>query len=131
MQLKRIAPRFIAALTVVGLCAGLASRMALAVQDETPAPKHSIKDVMKEHKKGGLLPKILAGEGTEDDKKNLLDMYISMLEAKPPKGEMDSWQKLAGAQALAAAKLVVGREGAIDELKEATNCAGCHKPHKP
>ena len=101
-------------------------------EEEAVKPKHTIKEVMKvgNHPKNGLLKKILAGEGTDDDKKMLLDLYISLLESKPKKGEMDSWQRLAGESAKAAAKVVVGREGALEELKKATNCKACHTPHK-
>ena len=58
-------------------------------------------------------------------------MYVSLVENDPPKGEKDSWQRLAGGAALAAAKVAVGREGAEAELKAAMNCAACHKQHKP
>lgn len=115
------------------VCLGLTATLSVADdKDEEKKPKHTIKEVMKEQKKGGLLPKVISGEASDEEKKQLLDMYISMLEAKPPKGDMNSWQKLAGASALAAAKVVVGREGAIDELKKSGGaCAACHKAHKP
>jgi hypothetical protein len=32
---------------------------------------------------------------------------------------------------MAAAKVMAGREGSIQELTKATNCAACHKVHKP
>jgi len=123
------------AIAGLALCIGLGLTATLSVaddKDDEKKPKHTIKEVMKEQKKGGLLPKVLSGEASDEEKKQLLDMYISMLEAKPPKGEMESWQKLAGASALAAAKVVVGREGALDELKKSGGaCAACHKAHKP
>jgi hypothetical protein len=121
--------KIVAATLAASVCACFVT-VSRAQDEEAPKPKHTIKEVMKAHK-GGLLKKLVAGEGTAEEKKMFLDMSISLLEAKPPKGEMNSWQKLAGGQALAAAKLVVGREGAEDELKKATNCAACHKPHKP
>ncbi|MCA9128250.1 MAG: hypothetical protein KDB22_14255 [Planctomycetales bacterium] len=111
--------------------AGNVPSKAVGADEETKA-KHTIKEVMKigHNKESGVLGKVLSGNATDDEKKLLLDLYISMLESKPKKGEMDSWQKLAGGTALAAAKVVVGREGALDELKEASNCAACHKLHK-
>ena len=95
-------------------------------------PKHTIKDVMKKAMKGktSLRSKVIAGEATAEEKKELLDLYISLVESKPEKGEMDSWHTLAGKSVLAAAKVVVGREGAVKELEAATNCAACHKAHK-
>ena len=68
---------------------------------------------------------------TEEEQRELLDLYISLVENTPPMGEMGSWHRLAGGAALAAAKIVVGRDGAIVELKEATNCKACHDSHKP
>lgn len=130
MQNSKVLKRLVA-LGTASLCLGVLVSMSLAAGQDEAKPKYTLKDIMKQHKKGGLLPKILSGEGTAEDKTALLDMYISMFETKPPKGEMDSWQHLAGASTLAAAKVVVGREGAIDELKKATNCAACHKVHKP
>ncbi len=121
-------------LGIASLCAvtGLGSAMSLVrAADEAAAPKHTIKEVMKiAHKEPNLLKKIVAGEGTDEDKKMLLDLYVSMVEGKPSKGDAASWQTLAGKAALAAAKVVVGREGAIQELEAATNCKACHSVHK-
>lgn len=109
----------------------LGARLApSALAQDGAKPKHTLKEVMKVGHKDGLLKKILAGEGTPEDKLLLLDLYISMVEAKPSKGDMASWHDLAGKAALAAAKVSVGREGAIDELKTATNCKACHDVHK-
>lgn len=94
-------------------------------------PKHKIKDVMQTAHKGGLLKKVTDGGGTDKDKTELLDLYISLAENDPPKGDEASWNEKTNAIVLAAAKLVVGREGAADQLKAATNCAACHKAHKP
>ena len=101
--------------------------IVLAAEGE---PKHTIKDVMKTAHKDGLLKKVLAGDASQEEKLILLDNYISLVECEPPKGDMQSWQNLAGRAALAAAKVAVGREDSTDELKAATNCAACHKAHK-
>ena len=103
---------------------------ALAADDEGKA-KHSIKEVMKIANKEKLVNKVVAGDATDEEKKKLLDVFISLLESEPPQGDMASWQKLAGGTALAAAKVVVGREGAEAELKAANNCKACHGVHKP
>lgn len=122
-------------LAVIGF--GLIHTVVYGAQDTDAAqPKHSIKDVMKcAHvaPEGGksLLAKVIAGDASADEKNLLLDVYISLVENEPPKGDMSSWHQLAGRAALAAGKVVVGREGAADELKQATNCAACHKEHKP
>lgn len=103
---------------------------ALADDEESPKPKYTIKEVMKNAHKDGLLKKVVSGDASQDEKVMLLDNYIALVEAKPEKGESDSWQKLAGGAALAAAKVVVGRDGSIEELKVASNCKACHSAHK-
>ena len=120
-----------ATLGVLFLVTAAAAPFALAAQEDDAETKYSTKEIMKEAMKGGLLKKVASGDATDDEKKLLLDMFISLVENKPPKGDMESWHNLAGSSALAAAKVVVGREGAMDELKAATNCKACHSQHKP
>jgi hypothetical protein len=101
-----------------------------------PHPKHSLKQVMLEANKDkdgekSLLKKVIGGNASDAEKIKLLDYYISMVESKPKKGEMDSWHNLAGRAVTAAAKVAVGREGAEEELKASTNCKACHSKHKP
>lgn len=100
-----------------------------ATPPDDAEPKHTIKEVMQAMKKG-LLKKVVSGEATAEEKTQLLDYYISLVENTPKKGDANSWHKLAGDAAKAAAKVVVGREGATDELKAATNCKACHDVHK-
>ena len=101
-----------------------------AEDEEKPKSKYTIKEVMKNVNKDGLLKKVVAGDATQEDKVKLLDNYIALVETKPEKGDNASWQRLAGGAALAAAKVVVGRDGAIEELKVASNCKACHSVHK-
>lgn len=129
MRLQQRFGKFVGGLICLAVLAGTMVA-PLAVAEEEGGPKHSIKEVMKLAHKDGLLKKVLGGEASDDDKKMLLDLYVSMLEGKPKKGDMASWQTLAGKSALAAAKVVVGREGALKELEAATNCKACHSVHK-
>jgi hypothetical protein len=117
---------------VVGVGSIRTWSLSAAEEGDESAAKHTIKEVMKiaHGKESGLLQKVLKGEASEDQKKELLDVYISMVEGKPSKGDLDSWHTLAGGAALAAAKVVVGREGALKELESATNCKACHSVHK-
>lgn len=118
----------------VRIVVAIAAASAFAIaqdSEEAPKAKYTIKEVMKGAMKEGLNKKVIGGKATSEEKLALLDMYISLVENKAPKGEAASWQKYAGAAALAAAKVAVGREGAEQELKTATNCAKCHKAHKP
>ena len=105
--------------------------VAMAVNNNlvAPAPK-SIKEVMKIAHKDGLMKKIQGGSATDDEKKQLLDLYIDMLEGTPKKGDKAEWQSAAGATVVSAAKVVLGREGALDELKKTTDCMACHSKFK-
>jgi hypothetical protein len=120
------------------LTCGLIHTMVQAAQDtEKAKPKHTIKEVMHgahlPTEEGGksLRDRVLAGDASPEDKQKLLDFYISLAENEPPRGELEAFQKKTRAVVLAAAKMVVGREGADKELNAATNCAACHKDHKP
>jgi hypothetical protein len=121
-------------LIALGLVAMIATSVVGSVYSSAAAPaappENSIKDVMKLAHKDGLLKKIVDGEGTQEDKQKLLDLYIDMLEGTPEKGEQTEWLMAAGRSVVAAAKVSVGREGAIEELKEATNCQACHDVFK-
>ena len=95
---------------------------------------NAIKEVMKKaHMPFGkaLANKVAGGKGSAEDKLALLDLYITLVETHPPKGDEASWQALSGRAALAAAKVAVGREGAEKELQAAMNCKACHDAHKP
>ena len=101
-----------------------------ATGEDEKHEKKTIKQVMKLAHKDGLLKKVLSGDAEKADKDKLLDLYIDLFEGKPEKGEIGSWQEKAGAATLAAAKVSLGRPGALAELEKATACAGCHKVHK-
>ena len=102
---------------------------AVAFSNNLAAPK-TVKEVMKIAHKDGLLKKILADMGTADDKKQLLDLYIDMVEGEPKKGDKGEWQMQAGTAMMSAAKVLIGREGAIDELKKTSDCKSCHDKFK-
>jgi hypothetical protein len=110
----------------------LVQAIALAQVDaDEPGPKYTIKEVMKEAHGNKLLDKVASGEGTAEDKAKLLDLYISLTESEAPQGDQADYQKLANAAVVAAARVVVGRDGAEEQLKKGVNCAVCHKGHKP
>lgn len=119
---------------VAAIAALTAFALAADEGEEAKKPKHTIKEVMAKAlapKGDKLNRKVLSGEASDKEKLELLDLYVSLVENKAPMGDQTSWQKYAGTAALAAAKVAVGREGALDELKEATKCTGCHKAHRP
>jgi len=94
------------------------------------APKYNIKEVMKKAHKEGLLKKVLEG-ATKEDAQELLDLYTSLSQNKPPKGEAAAWKSKTDAILEAAKEVVAGKEGAKAKLEKAANCGECHKEHKP
>lgn len=110
--------------TVFGL------RAVGAYQEQNDKPKHTIKQVMQDAHKGGLLKKVLAEEATPEEKLALLDYYVSLTENQPPKGEPESWRTKTQAILAAGVKVAVGREDGIELLENATTCAACHSVHK-
>lgn len=101
---------------------------AMAVHNVLAAK--TVKEVMKIAHKDGLLKTVLAGTAKDEEKKQLLDLYIDMFEGEPKKGDKDEWKMQAGAATLSAAKVVVGREGALEELKKTSDCKSCHDKFK-
>ncbi|MCY3008299.1 MAG: hypothetical protein NTY42_00520 [Planctomycetota bacterium] len=117
-----------ALIALVGLVAS-GTTVTAFVANPAPAPK-TIKEVMKIAHKDGLMKKIVAGSATDEEKKQLLDLYIDMLEGEPKKGDKTEWKLAASATVVSAGKVVLGKEGAIDELKKTTDCMACHSKFK-
>jgi hypothetical protein len=118
--------------TVWCLVACLAGSALVAMSPVTADDKAglSIKDAMKEHKKGGLKDKVLEGKASDEEKKKLVDIYTQMAKNKPPKGADDSWKKLNDALIKASKEIVDGKPNGIEDLKKAVNCGACHSAHK-
>jgi hypothetical protein len=93
-------------------------------------PEHSIKDVMKAAHKDGLMKKVSEGKGTQEDKEKLLSLYLDLYEGKPPMGDASSWREKTGSVVVAAARVVLKKDGSEAKLKDAVNCGACHKAHK-
>jgi len=118
------------ACVAVLLATVLCFRAIGADQGSNEGPKHSIKQVMLDAQKGGLLKKVLAEEATDEEKLALLDFYVSLAEAKPSKGDAESWRAKTQAILTASARVIVGRADGIELLENATSCAACHSVHK-
>ena len=117
----------------VAMLAALGVGFAIARAADEEKPKHTIKEVMKKAHTpdGGLLKKIVSGNGTKEDAEQLVELYTALGQNKPPKGEPGSWQEKTGALLKAAKDVVADKEGSKAELEKAANCANCHKEHKP
>lgn len=124
--------RLIGWVFVAGVALVLFNAKSQADDEEGNKPKHTIKEVMKAHKgKDSLLAKVKSGNASTEEKQQLLDLYISLYENAPPAGDAGAWKRASGTALMAAAKVMAGREGSVEELTTATNCAACHKAHKP
>jgi surface antigen len=119
--MRKLVPMAIAFLITVGFVAGMSQARPL---DDT------IKKVMKAAMKGGLCKTVASGKGTDDQKKELLELFQGLANATPPEGESDSWKSKTGALVEGAQAAVDGKSDAGAKLKKAANCKACHDAHK-
>ncbi len=117
--------RWVASVAVV---LGLGWSMLRAADDAKP--KYTIKEVMKQAHKDGLMKKVAGGQASKEDAAKLLELYKALGANMPPKGDADSWKAKTAAVIQAAQDVVDGKEGAGAKLEKAANCAECHKVHK-
>ena len=117
---------------ILGLLIGLA-----VVRADDTAPKYTIKQVMDMANKGpkkdadSMATRVVKGMGTDDEKKQLVELYTALAANKQPKGDADSWKTKTGALVDAATAVVDGKDGAPAQLKKALDCGACHDAHRP
>lgn len=116
----------------------LALLIGLAVvRADDPAPKYTIKQVMDTANKGpkkdadSMATRVIKGMGTDDEKKQLIELYTALAANKPPKGDPDSWKDKTSALVDAAQAVADGKDGAGAKLKKALDCGSCHDAHRP
>jgi hypothetical protein len=114
------------------LVAGLAALVAIVLCLNSPRAAEgdiSIKDVMKKAHKDGLLKKVISGDAGDDERKELVTLYVALSKQKPPKGDEDDWKKRTG-QMVKAAKAAEKDASKGKALGKIVNCGACHKLHK-
>lgn len=113
--------------TVLTLAVG--GTLALSADEE----EVTIKDVMKKAHGGkpSLKDKVQTGKASDDEKKMLLELYTALSKNKPPKGDEEDFKKRTEDLVAAAKAATEGKKNATQLLAKATNCAACHKLHKP
>lgn len=110
-----------------------ADMMSLPPTIEMPAEdisKVSIKDVMITVYKEKLANKVIAGEASYEEKERLLVLYEVLADRKPPRGNLQHWQRRTSALVKAAQAAVDGRDEAPNLLKKSMECGACHTSHK-
>jgi hypothetical protein len=96
-------------------------------------PKYTIEEIMeKAHDKdNGILPRVVAGKGSKDDKQTLVELYTELGKNKPPKGEAKSWKDKTDTLLAAAKSVAADEKDGVAKLKKASTCMDCHKVHRP
>lgn len=117
-------------LVMLALAVAMSYGMLVAQDKDTDKPKYSIKEVMKTAHKGGLMKKVAEGTGTEEEKKQLAELYVALHKNTPPKGGADSWKTKTDALVKASKDVLEGKKGAGEALKKAADCKACHSEHK-
>lgn len=92
--------------------------------------KYTISDVMLKVHKKGLHTKVAKGQATEEEKKQLVEMYTALTQLKPPMGDLDAWKKQTGMMLEAAKGALKGDAKAAKSLATIVNCKACHKDYK-
>jgi hypothetical protein len=96
---------------------------------EKKEPKYTIKEVMEKAHKSGLLKKVASGEAPKEDREELVELYVSLSENKPPKGDAKDWKKKTTAMVKASKAAEKNAEDG-KKLSKIVNCGACHKAHK-
>jgi hypothetical protein len=116
---------------MAGLVLGLFA-FNFATRADDDKPKHSIKEVMKlaHNPKTSLAKKVITGKASDEEKKELAELYSDLAKNTPMKGSPESWKEKTEAVVKAVKDVEAGKPGSPAELQKAINCANCHKAHK-
>src|SRR5262245_45544394 len=116
---------------VIAVAAALAVVGVVGLSLRADEPKNSIKDVMKKAHKDGLMKKVAGNKASDDEKKELLELYEDLSKNKPPMGDEADWKKRTEAMVKAAKGAADGDKKAAASLQKIVNCKACHDLHKP
>ncbi len=89
----------------------------------------TIKKIMKfaHEKEEGKLAQAKSGKISDDDKKKLVDAYVTLAKLKPEKGDIDQWKKLTTPIAAAAKDYGDGKDEKAVKLSKTLQCKTCHE----
>ena len=114
------------------LLAGALSAQQDKKKKPAPTAPPTVKSIMLgSHKeKGALVFKVRDGESNEEENAKLLAEYKLLATLKPPLGDAGSWQRRTGGAIAAIQELVDKKGGAVERVRGATECSGCHNAHR-
>lgn len=118
-------------LVMAAMAAGLLVMGSTQAEDKKEEAKPTIKAVMKEAMASKLAAKAAEGKASPEEVKKLADLFTALHEAKPPKGEAESWSMKTEALVKAIKGVAEGNKEAQMALGKAINCGACHSAHKP
>jgi hypothetical protein len=78
----------------------------------------------------GVFREVLRGKGTEEEKKEMLELFKALAKSKPPRGSQENWEKATAALVTAAKEIVAGTVKDMEKLRAASNCKACHDAHR-
>jgi hypothetical protein len=104
----------------------------VSISSSGVAAEYAIEDVMKTVMKGGdsTFKRVSSGKGSEADAKKLLEYLKALPGNTPPKGNAADWKKRTTKLVQAATEVVAKKPGAVEALKSAGDCKGCHVSHR-
>ncbi len=119
-------------LAILLISAGAVSAQQAKKKPPPPAAAKSVKSIMlATHKeKGALVFKVRDEESNEAENKALLEEYKTLATFKPPLGDAGGWAKRTGNAIAALQDLVDKKGGAVERVRAATECSGCHNAHR-
>jgi hypothetical protein len=119
-------------LAIFLILSGAAAWAQQGKKKEPPAGNAPIKEIMlRTHKeKGALVFKVRDAESSDEENKKLLAEYQKLASFKPPLGDEKSWKNRTSAAIAALQELVDKKSGAVERVRSATECSGCHNAHR-
>ena len=113
-----------------GVIATLCMALLLGENNAGEKPKHTIPQVMAKAMKGGLCKKVASGMASDDEKKQLVELFTSLTKNEPPMGDAKAWKERTSALLEAAKKAASGDESGNKALPKLANCMSCHNQFK-
>jgi hypothetical protein len=104
--------------------------IGLSLVEAQDKPKYTIKEVMKDAHKSGLYKKVGEGKATKEEKEKLVELYTSLTQNKPPKGDLEEWKKQTEAMLAAAKGSLKDDKDDQAKLLMIVKCAECHGKFK-